>query len=137
MAISAALSAYNRAQSIQPGKVTELSNYNKAVVDFQHSLKEADAIYQTGAASNIKVKSVESPSSSRLDSEATIFSESLQNLRNTLNQAEKVSAKALINEASAADMAAAISNADIVLQNITAIRDKIVSAVLDITKMPI
>jgi flagellar hook-basal body complex protein FliE len=50
---------------------------------------------------------------------------------------EKVSVQALSGKADLADVVTAVSNAEITLQTVVAVRDRVVSAYLDILKMPI
>jgi len=52
-------------------------------------------------------------------------------------QGEKTSIKALAGKADLADVVTAVSNAEVTLQTVVAVRDRVVSAYLDILKMPI
>ena len=63
--------------------------------------------------------------------------DSLQNAVATEYKGEQTSAAALVGKASANDVVVAVNQADITLQEMTAIRDKVVSAYEDILKMPI
>ena len=55
----------------------------------------------------------------------------------TGHTAESVSAKALVHQASANDVVVAMTNFEMTMQEVTKIRDQVVSAYQDILKMPI
>ncbi len=55
----------------------------------------------------------------------------------TGHTAENVSAKALVHQASAGDVVQAMTNFEVTMQEVTKIRDQVVSAYEDIIKMPI
>jgi flagellar hook-basal body complex protein FliE len=50
---------------------------------------------------------------------------------------EATSAKALVNEADMVDVVTAVSNAEVVVNTVVTVRDKVISAYNDILKMPI
>jgi flagellar hook-basal body complex protein FliE len=52
-------------------------------------------------------------------------------------KAEKLGASALLGKADYAEVVTAVANADVALQTVVTIRDKIISAYQDILKMPI
>ncbi len=55
----------------------------------------------------------------------------------TIKDAEKMSAKAVTGEADITDVVAAVTDAEITLQTVVAIRDKMISAYQEILRMPI
>jgi flagellar hook-basal body complex protein FliE len=55
----------------------------------------------------------------------------------TMHKSEDVSAQALVGKASANDVVVAMTNAEMTLNEVTKIRDQVVSAYEDILKMPI
>ncbi len=55
----------------------------------------------------------------------------------TGHTAESVSAKALVHQASANDVVVAMTNFEMTMQEVTKVRDQVVSAYQDILKMPI
>jgi flagellar hook-basal body complex protein FliE len=55
----------------------------------------------------------------------------------TMHKSEDVSAQALVGKASANDVVVAMTNAEMTLQEVSKIRDQVVSAYEDILKMPI
>ena len=63
--------------------------------------------------------------------------DAVQNAMSTEQKGEQVSAAGLVGKASANDVVVAVNQAEITLQEVTAIRDKVVSAYEDILKMPI
>lgn len=56
---------------------------------------------------------------------------------NSTRRAEVAGTKAMMNQISLDDLAVAVSNAELTLKAITAIRDRVVNAYQDIIKMPI
>ena len=72
---------------------------------------------------------------------AASFSEFLGNTIgeaiSSTRRAETVGTRALVGKASLDDLAVAVSNAELTLKAITAIRDRVVNAYQDIIKMPI
>ncbi len=62
---------------------------------------------------------------------------SLDNARDAGYKGEITSVKGLTNEADLSQMVTAITNAELTLQTVVAIRDKVVGAYQDIIKMPI
>ena len=55
----------------------------------------------------------------------------------SLQAGEKASVQAMSGKADLADVVTAVSNAEVTLQTVVAVRDRVVSAYLDILKMPI
>jgi flagellar hook-basal body complex protein FliE len=55
----------------------------------------------------------------------------------TVQAGEKASIQALAGKADLADVVSAVSNAEVTLQTVVAVRDRVVAAYLDILKMPI
>ncbi|HUA53351.1 MAG TPA: flagellar hook-basal body complex protein FliE [Candidatus Sulfotelmatobacter sp.] len=55
----------------------------------------------------------------------------------SLQAGEKASIQAMSGKADLADVVTAVSNAEVTLQTVVAVRDRVVSAYLDILKMPI
>ncbi len=92
---------------------------------------------------NSVAKSIGVPSSDEGASASTgpSFSDfiqaSVQDAIKTEHTGEDVSAKALVGKASANDVVVAMTNAEMTLQEVTKIRDQVVSAYQDILKMPI
>lgn len=62
---------------------------------------------------------------------------SVQDATQTLRAGEKASAQAVTGKAELADVVQAVSSAEITLQTIVAIRDRLIGAYQDIMRMPI
>ena len=62
---------------------------------------------------------------------------SLSQAKNTGYGTESISAKALANQADLGDLVTAVTNAELTLNTVVAIRDRVISAYQDIMKMPI
>jgi flagellar hook-basal body complex protein FliE len=65
------------------------------------------------------------------------LSSAVSNAIDTGHTAEAVSAKGLVHQASANDVVMAMTNFEVTMQEVTKIRDQVVSAYEDIIKMPI
>jgi len=63
--------------------------------------------------------------------------ESLNEAMNTGKQAENMSAQAIAGKADLTDVVTAVTNAEVTLQTVVAIRDKVVTAYQEIARMPI
>ncbi len=63
--------------------------------------------------------------------------ESLNDAMNTGKQAENMSAQAIAGKADLTEVVAAVTNAEVTLQTVVAIRDKVVTAYQEIARMPI
>ncbi|MGB1548145.1 MAG: flagellar hook-basal body complex protein FliE [Alphaproteobacteria bacterium] len=55
----------------------------------------------------------------------------------SLRQSEQIAMKSLTGEAELVDVVTAVTNAELTLQTVTAVRDRVVQAYQDILKMPI
>ena len=72
-----------------------------------------------------------------LPSFGSLMKESFQNLVDVSHNAEQVSAKSLVGQASAGDVVTAMTTMETDFREFTKIRDGVVSAYQDILKMPI
>ncbi len=68
---------------------------------------------------------------------AELISESLGAAVDTGRQAETISARAVAGKAELTDVVTAVTNAEVTLQTVVAIRDKVVAAYQEIARMPI
>tara|TARA_R110002072_G_scaffold89460_5_gene200549 strand:+ start:101 stop:463 length:363 start_codon:yes stop_codon:yes gene_type:complete len=112
---SAAASAYSNSQSITGGaaKVTNISNLG-------NNLGQNDAV-----------------SSGADISFADILKQGVQNSLQTMKAGEEMSAKAVTGEANLTDVVQAVTSAELSLQTVVSVRDKMISAYQDIMRMPI
>lgn len=68
---------------------------------------------------------------------SALVSDSIGDVKNTTQNLEVTSAKALVDQADIVDVATAVSNAEMVVETVVTVRDKVISAYNDILKMPI
>lgn len=68
---------------------------------------------------------------------SSLVTDALGDVVDSTKTAELTSAKAIVNEADVVDVVTAVSNAELVVQTVTTVRDKVISAYNDILKMPI
>lgn len=68
---------------------------------------------------------------------SSLVDDSLGSVANATNNLELQSAKALVGKADLVDVATAVQNAEMVVQTVVSVRDKVVAAYNDILKMPI
>ena len=66
-----------------------------------------------------------------------LVSEGLNEARATGYQGEAISSKALANKTELTDLVSAMTNAELTLNTVVAVRDKIIGAYQDILRMPI
>jgi flagellar hook-basal body complex protein FliE len=66
-----------------------------------------------------------------------ILKQVADNAIGTLKEGEQVSAQALVGKADISDVVTAVSNAELTLQTVTAVRDRVITAYQDIMRMPI
>jgi len=99
-----------------------LSAYSQATKQLQGGMGARDG--EDGA------KAGDSAFSSLVDNALGDVSKATQNL-------EVQSARALVDEADLVDVATAVQNAEVVVQTVTTVRDKVIAAYNDILKMPI
>lgn len=124
---SNATAAYNRASQIANG-----SNTN-----FEDNLKQAQTQFVQNSQSIINsIKTV--PSVGNQESWiGGILSNSYKSLKSTFKKAETLSIQSLTNEVDLVDVMTSLNEAEILLKTTQSIRDKMISAYLDIFKMPI
>lgn len=68
---------------------------------------------------------------------AGALKESVSGVVTSLKQAENVTAKALVRQADIADVVTAVTNAEVTLKTVIAVRDRLVAAHQEIMRMPI
>jgi len=68
---------------------------------------------------------------------SSLVSDALGNVTAATQNTEVHAAKALVDEANMVDVVTAVSNAELVVQTVTTVRDKVIGAYNDILKMPI
>lgn len=68
---------------------------------------------------------------------SSLVGESIDKAAATIKAGETTAVKALLNEATMAELATAVTDAELTLKTVASVRDKIISAYQDIIKMPI
>lgn len=68
---------------------------------------------------------------------SSLVSDSINDIQKTTANLEVTSAKALAGQSDIVDVATAVSNAEMVVETVVTVRDKVLSAYNDILKMPI
>jgi flagellar hook-basal body complex protein FliE len=68
---------------------------------------------------------------------ADLVSESIGNVREATQASELTGAQALAGKADLVDVVTSVSNAEMVVDTVVAVRDRVISAYNDILKMPI
>lgn len=68
---------------------------------------------------------------------SNLVSESIGNAVTTVKSGETTAIKGLLSEANLADLATAVTDAELALKTVVSVRDRIISAYQDIIKMPI
>lgn len=105
---------------------------SSAMQAYQNALKVADRILQeTSVTSSEPQKPVNQTSFGDLVGDA------LKSAAATSYKSEAVSAKALAGKADITDVVTAVANAEMALNTVVAVRDRVISAYQDIIKMPI
>ncbi len=66
-----------------------------------------------------------------------LLGQSLQSSRDVGYKSEQISTKSIINETSLHELVGAVNNAELTLNTVVAVRDRVISAYQDIVKMPI
>lgn len=78
----------------------------------------------------------ESVSGSGMDF-ASLLKDGVKNAIDSSKRSEELSKQAIAGKADIRDVVAAVNNADLTLQTVVAVRDKVINAYNDILKMPI
>ncbi len=68
---------------------------------------------------------------------SSLVSDALGNVSSATQSSEVIAAKALVDEADMVDVVTAVSNAELVVDTVVTVRDKVIAAYNDILKMPI
>lgn len=112
---SAAASAYSSSQGITGGvgKVTDVSGMAKGISQSDNPFEAKDVSF------------------------ADLIQSSAQESIKTMKAGEEMSAKAVTGQADLTDVVQAVTAAEVTLQTVTAVRDKVISAYQDIMRMPI
>lgn len=106
-----------------------------------NSIKSTNAInaYQNAAKMAESAFSISSPSNEQKIGPdfSELVNQAVGDAIDTQKVAENATAGSLINKTSIDDLSIAITNADLTLRTVVAVRDRVISAYQDIIKMPI
>lgn len=100
------------------------------------SIANAAAAYARNA-QKMPVAGMEARGSDPGKNFSDMVGEALSGAVNTGKAAEGISAKAVAGEAELTDVVTAVTNAEVTLQTVIAVRDKVVAAYQEIARMPI
>lgn len=123
--------AYDKARMLDKSS-NPISSMNDGIDSFKKML--ANNVNSTSSLAVVNDNIVKSEKKDRLQS---FISGNISNISNSIKEAENVSTEAIVDQANPADLISSLTQAEIVLQNIITIRDKIISAYNDIIKMQI
>ncbi len=101
------------------------------------AINPIDAISAFNKAANLGGIGLEPREGKPVSSFIDLVKEAAEKAIVTGEKAELKSAEAIVNDAEIADVVTAISNAEITLQTIVAVRDRILTAYQEILRMPI
>ncbi len=110
---NAAASAYSNSQSITgAGSITKIGSEIKGIVPNELSASNAPSF-------------------------SDFMSQNIEGAVDTMKSGEEMSAKAITGDANLTDVVQAITAAELTLQTVVAVRDKMISSYQDIMRMPI
>ena len=136
-----AINAY--AKSSQLGGQPANNNYSNIATNFAKAIQDANAIVTNGATASLSVGAVVSSELERQDRKkrnnpiSHLVEETIKSAYDALKKGQDVSSDAIVGKANISDVVTSITNAEIALQSITTIRDKVIAAYQDIIKMQI
>ncbi len=108
-------------------------SFNQATAAYQDATKVAERIL-----TSVNDQNVSNTQQPELRPEfSELLGTSLDKARDANYGGESMSTKALANEAELHDLVTAVSNAELTLNTVVAVRDRVISAYNDIIKMPI
>jgi len=91
----------------------------------------------TSAANGIKSGGLSSPDEAKGGSFADVLKNTIDDVQSTGRESEKMAIQAMSGEAELVDVVTAISAAEVTLETVVAVRDKVISAYHEIMRMPI
>ncbi len=100
-------------------------------------INPADAIKAFNQASKLGGDGLEARATPETGSFKDLMEKVAEDAMTTGKKAEAVTAKAVVGEAELLDVVAAVTNAEMTLQAVVAVRDRVLSAYQEIMRMPI
>lgn len=108
-------------------------SFNHAASAYKDATRVAERILtETGAGQASPV-----PAAKNTPSFSELLGSSLQTSRDVGYSGESTSSKAIANQAELHELVTAVSNAELTLNTVVAVRDRVINAYQDIIKMPI
>ena len=101
------------------------------------SIANAVAAYARNAGRSAGAGGMDPRSSDPTQSFSDMVGDALKGAVQTGRDAESISEKAIAGQADLTDVVTAVSNAEVTLQTVIAVRDKVVAAYQEIARMPI
>ncbi len=101
------------------------------------NLPQAAAAYARAAAKTIDPGAAAANAKPTGESFGDVMTQALSAASNVGRQSEAVSIQAVANQADLNEIVSAVNNAEITLQTVVAIRDKVIQAYQEIMRMPI
>jgi flagellar hook-basal body complex protein FliE len=100
-------------------------------------IRLSDAIAAYSAAAKAPVATTETDAAAPGSDFASMVKDAAQDAIGSAKEAESLSKAALAGKASLRDVVTAVNNAELTLETVVSIRDKVINAYNDIIKMPI
>jgi flagellar hook-basal body complex protein FliE len=136
--LSSASSAYNKANNLNTNSTTMANpteSFKSALNSFDNMLVNSENLYnQNNLVTNVNDNNKFTQNANRLSS---LFGQTSKNVYDLLKTSEHVTSQAVVDEASVNDVVTTITEAEIALHSIMAIRDKVIAAYNDVIKMAI
>lgn len=101
------------------------------------SIASAVAAYANAAAAKGQVPGLEARTAPAASDFANLVKDAIGSVKGTLNQGEKLSLQAANGSADLTKVVTAVTNAEVALQTVVTVRDKVIQAYQDIIRMPL
>lgn len=112
-----------------------ISSFAQAVNAYKSAMKSAESMMGTPSASSAGEASVALPAGK--PSFGQLVGDALQTSKQGAYKAEAISTQGLLGKADLTDVITAVSNAELTLNTVVTVRDRMINAYQDIIKMPI
>lgn len=109
-------------------------------INFESALNAYNAAarrFATGTDEQLRSGAAPEPDKVGAPSFGDLIRSAAVNARETIHEGERMSAEAVMGNADLTDVVMAVNNAEVTLQSVVAIRDKVISAYQEILRMPI
>lgn len=113
-----------------------INSFSKAISAYNSAVKNTHDISKSLTQSATGL-SAQGSQPTKGTSFADLVGEALQNSRDTAYKAEQISTQGLLGKADLSDVITAVSGAELALNTVISVRDRMITAYQDIVKMPI